>query len=117
MKRNLIVSCLAGPFALALSTAVAVAAPGNLYGQQQLETSASSPLVLVRGGGGGHGGFGGGHGGGFGGGFGGHGFGGHGFGGHGGHFHGGFFGAPYVGGNYDDSGCWWNTRYHHWVCY
>src|SRR6185436_12143715 len=90
-----------------------LAQPDNIGGsQQQLPSPATSPLVLVRGGGGGHGGgghgFGGGHGAGF--------SGGHGF--HGGHFRGGFgaFGSPYHDDDYGEPGCWWSARYHRWVC-
>jgi hypothetical protein len=94
MKRSLVTSSLLGAFALAISAAGALAQPSNLGGSQWEPplSGVRSPLVLVRGGGGGHG-FGGGHGGGFGG--------GHGF--HGGHFRGGFgvFGGPYY---YDDFG-------------
>jgi hypothetical protein len=96
MKRSLIASGLVGVFALACSAAAALAQPDNIGGsQQQLLSPATSPLVLVRGGGGGHGG--GGHG--FGGGHGGHGF-------HGGHFHGSFgaFGSPYYNDDYGEPG-------------
>jgi len=117
MKRNLVTSGLVGAFALALTTAVTLPAlagnPGN--SQQVGASAASSPLILVRGGGHGGGGMGGGgmggggmggggHGGGFGG---GHEGAGHGF--HGGHFRSGFSG-------FDDSNCWWNARYHQWLC-
>jgi hypothetical protein len=125
MRHGLITFGLVSAFALTLSTAAALAQPGNFDGSQQPATSAeSSPLLLVRGGGGGGGGGHGGGGGGFGGGHGGGG--GHGFQGGGGHgFHGGrgfrggrgfgddfgFYGAPY-----DDS-CWWSQRYGRVVCY
>jgi hypothetical protein len=114
MKRNLIASGFVGVFALACSTAAVLAQPDSICGsQQQLLSQATSPLVLVRGGGGGHGGgghgFGGGHGAGF--------SGGHGF--HGGHFRGGFgaFGSPYYDDDYGEPGCWWSARSHRWVCY
>jgi hypothetical protein len=112
MKHSAITSGLVGAFALTLSTVAALAQPGNFGSSQQPATSAESgPLLLVRGGGGGHGGGGGGHGGGFGGG--GHGFhGGRGFRGGRGFGDGfGFYAAPY-----DDS-CWWSRRYGRVVCY
>src|SRR6476646_12094674 len=127
MKRNLVTSGLIGAFALALTTAATLPAlagnPG--YSQQLSAGAASSPLILVRGGGGsGHGGGGmggGGHGGGgmgggglgFGFGGGGHGFGGgHGGGGHG--FHRGHFRSGFSG--FDDSNCWWSAPYQQWLC-
>jgi len=137
MKHNPITSGLFGAFALALSAVGAVAQPGNFGSSQQTQplNAVSNPLVLVRaggggggfGGGGGHGGgFGGGHVGGMGGSFGG----GHvgGMSGHvgrmagshsfdGGHFH--HFGhharSRFFSGYYD-YGCYWNRRYHRWVC-
>ena len=110
MTHSLVMSSLLGAVALAISAPAALAQSSNLGGSQWEPplSGVGSPLVLVRGGGGGHG-FGGGHGGGFGG--------GHGF--HGGHFRGGFgaFGGPYYDDDYGDSGCSWSPRYHRWVCY
>ena len=105
MKGSLITSGFVGALALGLSAAAALAQPGNFGDPQQPLRATTSSLVLVRGGGQGHGlgGVG-------------HGFGhGHAF--HGGHFRGGFdvFGGPY----YDDYGgteCWWSARYHRRIC-
>jgi hypothetical protein len=99
MKCDLVTSSLLGAFALATSTAAALAQPSNLDDSQPRLSAAGNPLVLVRGGGGGGGG---GHGAGFGG--------GHGM--HGGHFRGGFFGAPDHYDDYGGSACWWSGRYH-----
>jgi hypothetical protein len=119
MKRSLVTSGLVGAFALAFSAATALAHAGNLGdSEQQALSAATSPLVLVRAGGGGRGGafggfshgFSGSHGGGFGG--------DHGF--HGQrHFRGGFstFGGSYYDDDYGDAGCWWSARYHRRVCY
>jgi hypothetical protein len=116
MKGSLITSGFVGALALGLSAAAALAQPGNFGDPQQPLRATTSPLVLVRGGGQGHGLGGVGHS--FGHGLGGvgHSFGhGHAF--RGGHFRGGFdvFGDPY----YDDYGgpeCWWSARYHRLVC-
>src|SRR6476646_1808064 len=119
MKRSFIASGVFGAFAIAVTTTAALAQPGNFGGSQLPLTGASSPLVLIRAGGGGGGGYGGGFGGGGrGGGFGagGHGFagvhGGGGFGGDHGFHRGHFRGFSAFGGYDDDAGCWWSARYH-----
>ena len=114
MERIIVTSKLIGALAFVLSSSSAFALSGDFgNAKPPQQSTAVSPLVLTRAGGGGHmgGGFsGGGHS------FGGsHGLGfsgGHGF--HHGHFRGfGDFSGPY----YDDSyGCWWSTRYHRRVC-
>jgi hypothetical protein len=127
MKDSVIKSGLVGAVALALTTAASLPALAGNPGNSQQLSAASSPLFLVRGGGGGGGGHGGGgmggggmgsggmggggHGGGMGGG--GHGFGdGHGGGGH--IFHGGHFRSGFSG--FDDSNCWWSPRRHQQIC-
>ena len=131
MKGSIVTLGLVGALALALPTATSLA-QASYTGNSDLRAE-SSPLTLVRGGGGGGhgggmggGGFGGGHVGGMGGTFGGghvgsmgghvgrmtgsHGF-------DGGHFH----HFPYHArsrffSGYDDYGCYWIRRYHRWVC-
>jgi hypothetical protein len=135
MKGSILTFGIVGAFALALSVTTSFAQAS--YGDYSNLIARSSLLMLVKGGhgGGGHGGggFGGGGFGGGGGFSGGHvsgfGFGGgHVMGGHGsrvGNLVGrrGFDGhhlrhhrirARFVG--YGDYGCWWNQRYHRWVC-
>jgi hypothetical protein len=124
MKDSVIKCGLVGAVALALTTAASLPALAGNPGNSQQLSAASSPLILVRGGGGGHGSGGGmgggGHGGGMGGGGHGGGFGGsgHGFGGAhggGGHtFHRGHFGSSFS--SFDDSNCWWSPRRHRQIC-
>ena len=131
MKGSIVTLGFVGALALALPTTTSLA-QASYTGNSDLRAE-SSPLTLVRGGGGGGhggglggGGFGGGHVGGLGGSFGGghvgslgghvgrmagsHGF-------DGGHFHhfrhharSRFFSG------YDDYGCYWSRPYHRWVC-
>ena len=107
MKASLFNRGLAGAIALALSTTVASAQPGN-FGAQQQSLSGGSAVILARVGGSVHGGGMGGHGG--------HGFGtGHSF--HVGHVRGfGVFGGPYYGDDFYD-GCRWSARFNRRVCY
>jgi hypothetical protein len=141
MKGSIVTFGLVGTLVLALSTTTSLA-QASYTGNSHLNAW-SSPLTLVRGGGGGGGGghgggmggggFGGGHVGGMGSSFGGGhvgGLGGVHVGGMGGHvgrvtgshdFHGGHFHhfrhharSRFFG--YDDYGCYWSRRYHRWVC-
>lgn len=129
LSKRFLTGCF-GALAIGLSPIAATAAPFALHAPALSGANESSPLIQVRGGGGG--GFGGGgggfHGGGFHdggmhGGFGGRAFhtGGGFYGHHAGHgFHGHhrtvFLGSPF----YDDYGygndCWWSSRRGDWVC-
>jgi hypothetical protein len=119
MKHGLITSGLVATFALALSTAAAIAQPVIFGGSPQQPLSAvSSPLMLVHGGGGHGSGFSGGHGS---------------AGGHMGFSRGGgrsfafsgirhdHRGRGFAGSGYDgyygyEDGCWFSRRYGRWVC-